>query len=185
MLKSTRLSFMLILSTLFLSDCKKDKESEIVLEYPLVFIENMEIDTLNVDSLIVRESIDFPTNLEGELAKNNTTKSKIKSAKLVFMRIQVLDFAWDDTTRYSNLKDISMMSLDIKKDGIGQMLVASKNIGDNRIKAINMDLQDVEVKDYLKQDNFRMVVKYRKRRPMPHEMPFTISLRFRIVADPL
>ena len=76
--------FICMTSILF-CDCKKEKSpSEIILEYPILFPQNMEIDTLNVDSLIVRESYEFPANLDGELAKNNTSKSKIKSAKLIF-----------------------------------------------------------------------------------------------------
>lgn len=186
MKNSFKTYFILLTSVLFLSNCKKERQTEIILEYPLVFLDNMEIDTLNIDSLIIRETFDFPTSLEGDLAKNNTSKAKIKSAKLVYMRIQVMDYAWTDTTKYSNFRDLSMMSLDIKKDGIGQELVASKTINSNdRIKAINMDLSDVECRDYLKQDQFRMVVKYRKRRGMHHEMPFSITLRFKIVADPL
>lgn len=174
-----------LLLTLLLNSCKKDNQTEIILEYPLLFLDNMEIDEKNIDSLIVRETLDFPTTLEGDLAKNNTSKDKIKSAKLVFMRIQVMDYAYDDSSKYSNLKDLSFMSLDIKHSNIGQKLIASKSISDVKTRAINLDLEDAEVKDYLKQDNFRMVVKYRKRRAMPHEMPFVISLRFRIVADPL
>ena len=174
-----KISSIFFLLTLLLNSCKKDNQTEIVLEYPLLFLDNMEIDEKNIDSLIVRETLDFPTTLEGDLAKNNTSKEKIKSAKLV------MDYAYDDSSKYSNLKDLSFMSLDIKHSNIGQKLIASKSIADMKTRAINLDLEDAEVKDYLKQDKFRMVVKYIKRRAMPHEMPFVISLRFRIVADPL
>ena len=68
MLRITRTA-LLVLMCLSLSHCKKDKQKEVIIEYPLFFVNNMEIDTTESDSLIVRESIDFPTNLDGELAK--------------------------------------------------------------------------------------------------------------------
>ena len=186
-MKSLLYKFLFVCTTsLLFCDCKKEKSpSEIVLEYPILFPQNMEIDTLNVDSLIVRESYEFPANLEGELAKNNTSKSKIKSAKLIGFRIQVLDYAVYDSVNYSNLKDLSEIRVDIKNTNVGQIEVARKLIPDVRVKAVNLDLPDVEGKEYLKQDNFSMVFKYRKRRAMPDEMPFIISLKFKITADPL
>jgi hypothetical protein len=96
-----------------------------------------------------------------------------------------LDYAVYDSVNYSNLKDLSEIRVDIKNSNVGQMEVARKLIPDVRVKAVNLDLPDVEGKEYLKQDNFSMVFKYRKRRGMPDEMPFIISLKFKITADPL
>jgi len=176
----------LICLTFFLFDgCKKDKKQDVELEYPISFIDYMEIDTTNVDSFVTRESIDFPTALDGDLAKNNTSKEKIKSARLVYLRLQVLDYAYADSAHYANLSDISEISLDIKKDGIGQHTVAHKLIPDVRTKNIIMDLTDVELRDYLKQDNFRFVARYKKRRPMPNQMPYSIVLKFKVIAEPL
>ena len=185
MLRITRTA-LLVLMCLSLSHCKKDKQKEVIIEYPLFFVNNMKIDTTESDSLIVRESIDFPTNLDGELAKNNTDKSKIKSGKLEFFRIQILDNAVYDSLNYCNFKDLKEMSIDIKHTDLGQFEVANKlNIPDIRTKAINLDMKDVELKDFLQKESFRMVFKYKKRRQMHHEMPFVVSLKFKIVADAL
>ncbi len=175
--------FMLLCSFLF-NSCKKEKK-EIVLEYPYLFFNNMEIDWYNVDTFVERETFDFPTSLDGELARNNTSKEKITSAKLVLMRIQVPDYAIGDTSKYGSLHDIAEIKLDIKKDGVGQQMVAKKFIPDAFTKAINMDLEFVEAKEYLKRDNFRLVIKYKKRRPILHEIPLIISIKFIITADPL
>jgi hypothetical protein len=174
----------LLVVSLF-NSCKKDDKTDVVLEYAIPFPENMEIDVLNVDTFVERESYDFPTSLDGELAKNNTSKDKVKSAKLIFMRIQVMDFAYADSSRYGNLKDISDMEMDVKGENLPQLLVSEKAIPDVYTKAVNMNLKDVELKDYLLKDHFRMVFRYKKRRPMPNEMPFIISVRFRIVAESL
>jgi hypothetical protein len=183
--KSVALVFF-ILSLFSVSSCKKEKnQGDVVLEYTIPFIEKMQIDVNNIDSFIERESYSFPTQFDDELAKNNTNKSKIKSAKLIFMRIQVIDYAYLDTSNYSNLKDISDMEVYAKNDNVGTSLIATKSIPDLRTKAVNMDLQDVELRDYLKQDNFNMIFRYKKRRAMPNEMPFIISLKFKIIADPL
>ncbi|MDP2176280.1 MAG: hypothetical protein Q8K70_10270 [Bacteroidota bacterium] len=178
--------FLFLACTLVLSSCKKDPKKDLIeIEYPLYFPDKMVGETHGVDSLIDRETFEFPTELDGELAKNNTNKSKIVSARLIFMRIQVLDYAYQDSTKYSNLKDISEIYLDIKKTGVGQELIAKKMIPDVRTNAVNLDLEDIELKKYLQADNFAMVVKYKKRRGMLHDMPFVISLKFKITAEPL
>lgn len=184
--------------------CKKEKKkgSEITMDYPLISGYTMEValDTVNVDSFIYRESIDFPTNLDDQLAKNNTSKSLIKSAVLESLRLQILDYAyaetyhcynygWNtvcDSNHYSNFQDISMIYLDIKKDGIGQELIAKKELNpDKRTNIISLDVVGAELKKYLQQESFRMVFKFKKRRQMHHQMPFTIIGKFKIVADPL
>lgn len=176
---------LIFLSFVFVS-CKKDESKNLIeIEYPLSFFQKFVGETHGVDSLIERESFEFPTNLDGELAKNNTNKSKIVSARLTFMRIQVMDYAWDDSTKYSNLKDLSYIAMDIKKGGVGQDLVASKNIADTRTKFINLDLNDIELKEYLAQESFALAIKYIKRRGMLHDMPFAINLKFKIIAEPL
>jgi hypothetical protein len=101
------------------------------------------------------------------------------------MRIQVMDYAWEDSTKYSNLKDMSFLSMDLKKAGFGQDLVASKNIPDLRTRFVNLELNDVELKEYLAQESFGFVVKYIKRRGMLHDMPFAINLKFKIIAETL
>ncbi len=165
---------------------KKNSKTEIIIDYPIGLIDIMELDNDNVDSLIERITFEFPTMLEGELAKNNTSKSLIKSARLTSMRLEVLDYALYDSAKYSNFKDIKDLYLDIIKPGIGQVNIAIKeNMPDVRTKIVNMNMVDVELKQYLQKETFQFVAKYRKRRAMPHQMPYTIVLNFRIVADPL
>lgn len=171
--------------SLLSTSCKKESPTEIELEYPLIFPDLMEIDVKSVDSFVIRESNDFPTTLDGELAKHNTNKSKIKSAKLTFMRLQVMDYAFADSNKYSDFGYISDLMMDIKKDGLGQQLIAKKSIPNVRTKAVNLELEDVELKNYLQQDNFRMVFKYKKRKAMPNDMPYVITFKFKIIADPI
>jgi hypothetical protein len=178
--------FLLILPLFVFNSCKKDEKKNLIeIEYPLSFFDKFVGETHGVDSLIIRESFEFPTSLDGELAKKNTNKSKIVSARLTYMRIQVMDYAWEDSTKFSNLKDMSLLSMDLKKAGIGQDLVASKNIPDVRTRFVNLDLNDVELKQYLSQESFAFVVKYIKRRGMLHDMPFAINLKFKIIAETL
>ncbi len=102
------------------------------------------------------------------------------------MTLQTLDYNYADSTKYANFKDLTDMYLDIIKPGIGQENVAFKlNIPDKRIKILNMDMTNVELKEYLKQETFQFVAKFRKRRARPHKMEYFIKLNFRIVADPL
>lgn len=173
------------LALLSIGSCKKDKKGDVEIDYPISFPDYMEIDTTRVDSFVIRESSDFPTFLDGDLAKNNTSKDKIKSARLTYMRLQVMDYAYADSVHYANLSDISELSMDIKKDGVGQHTIAHKLVPDVRTKSVVLDLDDVELRDYLKQDNFRLVFRYKKRRPMPNQMPYTVVLKFKVISEPL
>lgn len=180
-----QLLYLFVLLTLFSGSCKKDKQKTIELDYPLLMGDMMEIDTSEVDSLIIRETVDFPTSLDGELAKHNTSKAKIKSAKLTSLRLQMLDIDYNDTMTHSDFGHISEIFMDVKEMSLGQKQVASKSIPNQRTKAVNFILDDVELKDYLQKDFFRMVIKYRKRKSMPNDLPFYIAATFKIVADPL
>ncbi len=176
-------TLVLILTSLFVS-CKKDKKSkEITVEYPVLFADKFVGETHGVDSLIERVSFEFPTSLDGELAKNNSSKSKITSAKLVFLKLQILDIHYNDSLKYSNFKDLSELYFDIYSTGVGQELIGEKQIPDIRTRAIDLNIQDNELKKYLVQDKFGMVVKYKKRRGMLHDMPFVISGKFVIKAE--
>jgi hypothetical protein len=177
-------SCFILLCGFLMNSCKKDKKTAIEMDYPFFVYYNMEIDVTRVDTFIERESFEISTTLEGEMSNKNSTKKNIRSAKLAFLRIQVLDYALD-TNKYGNLRDLSAMELDIKKEGFGQELVASKLIPDVYTKAVNLDLRDVELREYMKQDVIKLVIRYKKRREMPNEMPFVITGKYIIVADPL
>ncbi|MES2616328.1 MAG: hypothetical protein V4613_00530 [Bacteroidota bacterium] len=181
-MKSFKWILFVFIATQFLS-CKKDKsKSEIELDYPIFFPEVMEIDTLNVDSLIVRETISFTIDLESDL----TNKNLIKSAHLTSLRIQTADYAFYDSANHCNFNDIKEIYLSIKNVDVGTELVAQKiTIPNTRVKVLYLDVLGTELRDYLRKDNFQMVVKYRKKRAMPHQLPFYITGKFKILADPL
>lgn len=183
--RNLRIFVFALLIPVFFTACKKKKQEVIKMEYPIIFTDKMQIDTENVDSFVTRETFPFPTSLEGELSKKNTSKSKIRTANLQFLRLQILDYAYQDTQNYCNLQDISDIILSVKADGLGTREVAFKAIPDVRTNAINLDIHSVELKEYLQRDFFSMVISYKKRRAMHHEMPFVISTKFYIEADPL
>lgn len=178
------LALLISCSLLFIT-CRKEGKSEVIFEYPMEFPLQMSSDTVDIDSLIEKTTVNFQTQLEGKLAEHNSNKSKIKSARLVFMQLKVPAPVFYDSNSYSNLRDISEIMLDIRQDQVGQMPVAHKLTEDKRTMSINMNLLDAEIKDYMMNEYFSLVIKYRKRRPIYKEMPFSISFRFRIVADPL
>lgn len=178
-------ALLLLLTAFSLSNCKKDKQTEVYFEHPIFFVDNMEMDTLNVNTMVERETFDFPTSLEGVLSSNNTDKKHIKSAKLIAMRVQILDYALADSINWCNIQDISEIYADIKHSQLGTQNVAFKMVPDTRVAGVNFEMTGVELKEYLQQDYFRMVFRYKKRRAMEDQMPFVISMRFAITADPL
>lgn len=167
--------------------CKKCNKNYYV-DFELVqFVpQNMEIDQDNLDSLITRETDVFPTDIfESQLSKNKTKKNRIISARLIELKMQVMDHAFRDTTGvYSNFKDLKDIYLDLRTPSGGTTQVAYReNIPDVKVKSIAMILEDKELAPYIKDDNFQMIIKYRKRRLMHHEMPFVITVRFKVTAE--
>lgn len=187
-MKYFRLTAILVL-VLFASACKKDKSpTEVVIEYPILFVDQFEValDTLKLSEYIIRESFAFPMDLDTELKKQGASKSSIKSARLMSFKLQILDYAYPDSTKYCNFKDLQEMYMDIKIDGVGQDLIASKSfIPDVRTKALNLDIADIELKNYFQQETIKMVFKYKKRRQMHNIMPYLIIGRLKVIADPI
>lgn len=182
MIKNIRLLIVLS-SFLFLSNsCKKSKNTDVEIILPILFVDRMPEEQEGVDSLIERVTYEFPTNLDDALIKNNTKKENIKSARLTNLRLQVVEHTYLDSTHYSNWKELSEIQLDIISSKVGREKVAFKLIPDVRTKAINMEIIDVELKSYLQQDKFAMAIRYRKRRPMYHDLEYVISGSFKIIA---
>lgn len=169
--------------------CKKDKSpTEIVVEYPIFFFDQFEValDTVKLSEYIVRESFPFTVDLDAELSKQGASKKSIKSVKLMYLKLQVTDFAYPDSVKYCNFKDLQEMYMDMKLDGVGQDLIASKSfIPDTRTKVLNLDIEDIELKNYFQQPTIQMVFKYKKRRQMHNIMPYVILGRLKIIADPI
>ncbi len=181
--------FILLFVTIGFS-CKKDKSTtaDIVIEYPIIIGDQFEValDTVKLSEYITRESFAFPLDLDAELTKHGTNKKSIKSAKLMFVKLQVLDYAYADSANYCNFKDLGELYMDIKYDGIGQDLIASKAyIPDTRTKILNLDINDIELKNYFQQETIKMVFKFKKRRQMHNIMPYLVSARLKIIASPL
>lgn len=179
-----RLLFIIVCG-LLLNSCKVDHMAEVVMYTPFYLGYNMNPDSSKVDTFIERETYDLSTELEGDLARNNSSKNQITSAKLIELRIQVGEWAYLAPEKYSNFSDISAIEVDVKKKGLGQEMIAGKLIPDVYTRGFTLDLRDIELKDYLKQDTLNLVIRYKKRRAMKNEMPFYIEGRFKIMAKPL
>jgi hypothetical protein len=180
----TRFYFILVCG-LVLNSCKTDGKTEIVMYHTIFRPYNMTVDLTMVDTFIEKETYDVSAELEGDLARHNSTKDKISSAKLIELRIQIGEWAYQEPEKYSNLCDISEIEVDIKKNGIGSELIATKLVPDLYTRSFKLDLREIELKDYMKQDTLNLVIRYKKRRPMKNEMPIYIYGTFRIAAQSL
>lgn len=184
-MKFYRLFLLIIVLTPFINSCKKDKNTLVEIDYQYPFQDMMEIDMYNVDTFVTRETMQFPTMFDGDLAKKNTSKEKIRSARLTSLRLQMWDWAYEDTVNHCNIRELSEIRLSLNAEGLGAKEVAYKIIPDVKTNAINFDLNDVDIKEYLQKESFSMIIKYKKRRAMPHDMPFIISTKFKIFAETL
>lgn len=98
-------------------------------------------------------SPDVTTNADQEFAINDTRKDLIESIKLKELKLTITSPAGKT---FSFLKDIHVY---ISSPGLPEVEVANKlNIDDNVGGELQLDLFDVELKDYIKADTFKLKV---------------------------
>lgn len=93
------------------------------------------------------------TNAEEEFAVNDTRKDLIESIKLTQATLTITS---PQGETFSFLKDIDVY---LVADGLPEVLVAHKNDIPNTVGAqISLDLESVELKEYIKKEAFRLKV---------------------------
>ena len=108
---------------------------------------------LPINLPVTINSPDVTTNAEEEFAINDTRKDLIESIKLTQATLTITS---PQGETFSFLKDIDVY---LVADGLPEVLIAHKNSIPNTVGAqIDLDLENVELKEYIKKDAFRLKV---------------------------
>lgn len=175
-----------VLAVLFAGSCKKLK-SLADIQFGVPYKETVDIPELpDVPAVIppggVTASIPpigTATNSEEYIRQYNTSSDFIIEAKLSEMQLVI------EQPATQNFDDIDSLWLYISATGLDEVLAAFKYDIPDGVQTVNMDVQDLNLKDYFLQDYI-----YLRLQGHFYEVPdsttrLTITTKFDVVANPL
>ncbi len=142
--------------------CKKEEAKKLT-EFDINYSTNLTIPSASVpvtSSSITPTTVEFttpnvPTQQATKFSAEGTAKSLIDQIKMTKFDISVSGAG-------ANLDFLKSLTVYIKASGVGEQMVATKTNIPSGLTAVSMDLQDVNIKDYIFQDNiqFRVVATF-------------------------
>lgn len=179
----TRLTTFLFLLTgiAALSGCKKIKDNYTTFEVPYSAGYAVPADdSIGVERIYT--SYDFPTSIDDALLQNKTSKSLIESGKLKSLEMDIVRYDSTITLMYGALEEIRVY---LDADGLGETFAAYKTIDPSAGSRVVFDIVDVDLKEYLKRDTFRIRIKMTLRSAIPKDTPMLFKSKFTIRAKTL
>lgn len=140
-----RIALILLLASvsLLFTTCKKTKEkADEITEFDIDYSTTVSVpsNTISLNVPVDFTTPDVPTQSSSKFALNKTTQGLVDYIKLTRFNISVGN---------GNLDFLKSLSIFIKASGMGETLVASKTSIPTGITTVAMDLQDVNIKDYI------------------------------------
>lgn len=93
---------------------------------------------------------DMETNSESKFAVNDTRKDLIEEIKLTKLQ---MDITAPIDADFSFLKSIEVY---ISAEGLEEMLIAEQEVDDNAGSILDVDVLDIDLKEYIKKDEFNL-----------------------------
>ena len=138
------LSILILFFTIFfLSDCKKTKEDvDEITEFDIDYSSSIAVpsNTISLNTPVNFTTPEIPTQSSGHLATNKTTQGLVDYIKLTKYNISVTN---------GNLDFLKSLTIFISASGMSETQVASKTNIPTGISSLGMDLNDVNIKDYI------------------------------------
>ena len=161
MKKIISLSFITVLLVFSIS-CKKEEAAKLT-EFDINYSTNLSIPSASVpvtSTSITPTTVEFttpnvPTQQSTKFSAEGTAKSLIDQIKMTKFDISVSGAG-------ANLDFLKSLTVYIKASGVGEQMVSTKTNIPSGVTSVSMDLQDVNIKDYIFQDNiqFRVVATF-------------------------
>ena len=152
-----------LLSFVILNFSCKKKEVDKLTEFDISYTTNLTIPSASMtisSSSVSPTTVEFttpnvPTQQSTKFSAEGTAQSLIDQIKMTKYNISVSGTG-------SNLDFLKALTIYIKASSVGEQIIATKTNIPTGITAISMDLQDVNIKDYIFQDNvqFRVVATF-------------------------
>jgi hypothetical protein len=161
--------FLLISISLF--GCKKlDKFTKFNLEYN----ESVSIPaTLGVNLPFNIYTPDVSSNSEASFSANNTRKDLIEEIKLT-----QLDLTITSPTN-GNFNFLKTIEVYISADGLSELKIASKeNIPNTMLTNLALDISNVDLKEYLKKDKFKLRLYTTKDQAVTNDYQINVHSKF-------
>lgn len=153
--------FLLFIVAIYFS-CKK-KEVDKLTEFDISYSTNL---TIPSASMTVSSSSITPTTVEfttPNIPTQQSTKfSAAGTAQNLIDQIKMTKYDISAIGTGANLDFLKSLTIYIKASNVGEQMIATKTSIPTGITALSMDLQDVNIKDYIFQDNiqFRVVATF-------------------------
>jgi len=149
MKKIVRVIIILSLALGFSVSCKKDKFTEFDIDYTTTLSIPAASITVNVPADF--NSPEIPTDSKDKLTSEKTLQNLVEEIKMTKFDISVAN---------GNLNFLKSLSIYLKTSDLGDVLIATKTIFPQGVSALAMDLQDVNIKEYIFKDKiqFRVTV---------------------------
>lgn len=146
--------FLITSLTFFNLSCNKTKETvDELTEFDINYTTNLSVpsNTINVDVPIDFTTPDIPTQSSSKFTENKTAQSLVQEIKMTKFDVSVAS---------GNLDFLKSLSIYIKAAGVSQQLIATKTSIPLGVSSISLDLQDVNIKNFIFQQNiqFRVTV---------------------------
>ncbi len=157
MKKVLSLSFIITLFFCSLS-CKK-KEVDKLTEFDIEYTTNLSIPSSSITVTTPTTSVEFttpnvPTQQATKLSEAGTSQSLINEIKMT--RFNITAIGTGTTTAY--LDYLKTVTIYIKAAGVGETMIASKSDIPTGLTSVSLDMQDVNIKEYIFKDNIQFKV---------------------------
>lgn len=141
--------------------CKK-KEVDKLTEFDIDYTTNLSIPSASItvsNPSVTPTTVEFttpnvPTQQATKFSEAGTAQSLISEIKMTRFNIS----ATSTGTTTANLDYLKSLTIYIKAAGVGEAMIASKSDIPAGLTSISMDLQDVNIKEYIFKDNIQFRV---------------------------
>lgn len=143
---------------IFTFSCKK-KETNKLTEFDIDYTTNLSVPSNSIAVNAPTQTVTFitpniSTEQSSKLSAQNTAQSLVDQIKLTRFNISAVSSG----TVSANLDYLKSLTLYIKASNVGEELVASKSNIPTGQTSVAMDLQDVNIKNFIFQDNIQFKV---------------------------
>ncbi|MBL7936013.1 MAG: hypothetical protein JNM51_09440 [Bacteroidia bacterium] len=150
------------------TSCKK-KEVDKLTEFDINYSTNLSIPSSSIAINSPTTSVEFttpniPTQQSSKFSAEGTAQSLIDQIKMTKFDVSVSGTG-------ANLDFLKSVSIYIKAANVGEQLVATKSSFPTNITSASLDLSDVNIKDFIFQDNiqFRVIVAFDATATVPNQ----------------
>ena len=142
------LSFLIVSAIVGLSlSCKKNKTVEFDIDYTTSLTIPSTSVTVNVPADF--SSPEIPTDSKDKFTSQKTVQNLVDEIKLT---------KFDLSVAAGNLNFLKSLNIYLKTSGLGDVLIATKTVIPQNVTSFGMDLQDVNIKEYIFKDKIQFCV---------------------------